>query len=279
VTTPQIVPADLWGPPRPPRAYGALDLGFAALVLLAVQTVAGLASLAYELGAAGTDASQVMDSSLVLLTGMVSMWAVFCGWPWVVARRLGAGLTAVVGPWVTGHSGALRTVAVSVGLGLALRAVSLLVDQAAAAAGWTVEGNSDWLTTDRPWLVGAVLLLGAAVIGPVAEEVFFRGLAMRSIRQTLQRRWAGGSPRSLTAASVLVSSVLFGLAHASTLDADGAVTNPLTASGVYVVAQTATIGAVLAVLALRRGLVASCAAHVAFNTTGVLLLLATAGAA
>ena len=72
-----------------------------------------------------------------------------------------------------------------------------------------------------PMLAGVVLLpskdfdwdlvLGSAVIGPIAEELLFRGFLFRHLR-----RFAGWS----LPVAVLVSSILFGLAHVRNIDFD-----------------------------------------------------------
>lgn len=275
-TTPAAVDwsrADLWGPARAPRPFGALDLGAGVLALIVAQVVIGGGALAYELYVNATDAADVANTTLVLLTGMGSMWAVFLGWPAVAARRLGQRMRDLIGPWAmrTGRA-QLRVLAWAVGVALALRAASIGVDLLAAHLGWGVEGNSGWMTAERAWWAAAAVLLGGAVVGPIAEEVFFRGLALRSIAATLTRR-TRASARVVSVTAVVLSSIAFGLPHASTVDASGALTSPLTASGFYVLAQTTLIGAVLGVIAVRKGLAAACAAHVTFNSVGVLLMV------
>lgn len=275
MTAPAWGRADLWGPPRPPRPFGALDIATGAAALLAAQVAFGAAALAYELTVRGTDPTEAANATSVLLIGMAAMWAVFLGWPAVAARRTGAAVTALIGPWTAqvSRAGALRALGGAVALAVALRAASIGLDLLASGAGWAVEGNSSWMTADRAAWATAAVLLGGAVVGPIAEEVFFRGLALRSIQASLQRRWAS-RPRAVSVLAVVLSSIAFGLPHASTIGADGAVTSPLSASGMYVLAQTTLIGAVLGVLALRKGLAAACAAHVTFNGLGVMLIMA-----
>lgn len=265
--------ADLWGPARPPRPFGAWDLGAGVLALIIAQVAIGGGALAFELYVHGTDPADVANTTLVLLTGMASMWAVFLGWPAVAARRVRVAMRDLVGPWAMRTGAAqLRVVGWAVGVALALRAASIGVDLLAAHLGWGVEGNSGWMTAERAWWASTAVLLGGAVVGPIAEEVFFRGLALRSIAASLTRR-ARSSPRVVSATAIILSSIAFGLPHASTVDASGALTSPLTASGMYVLAQTSLIGAVLGVIAMRKGLAAACVAHVTFNSVGVLLMV------
>lgn len=58
-----------------------------------------------------------------------------------------------------------------------------------------------------PAWVGAGLWLGAALIAPVAEEMFFRGLVQTFLLETLGSRWA----------AIALASVLFGAVHVSQL--------------------------------------------------------------
>ncbi|WP_251151301.1 CPBP family intramembrane glutamic endopeptidase [Cellulosimicrobium sp. Marseille-Q4280] len=264
--------ADLWGPAPAPRPFGALDLGAGVLALIVAQVVIGGGALAIEL-AGGTDPADVANTTFVLLTGMASMWAVFLGWPAVAARRVGTAMRDLIGPWAMRHGAAqLRVLGWAVAVALMLRALSIGVDLLAAHLGWGVEGNSGWMTAERAWWASAAVLLGGAVVGPIAEEVFFRGLALRSIAASLTRR-ARLNPRVVSVTAIVLSSIAFGLPHASTVDASGALTSPLSASGIYVLAQTTLIGAALGVIAVRKGLAAACAAHVTFNSVGVLLMV------
>lgn len=97
------------------------------------------------------------------------------------------------------------------------------------------------------------LLASVAVGAPIVEELFFRGLLLRS----LQRRMPD-------AAAVAVSAVVFGLAHGSTLPAEAVV---------LVIISLTAFGAVLAFLALRTGrLGPGIVAHAVFNLFTVLYL-------
>ena len=83
-------------------------------------------------------------------------------------------------------------------------AVTVVTGLILAAAGHSVSGNTQVLKQQQghPW---HVLLVGAgAVIGaPIFEELFFRGLVLRSLASRLPYGRA-----------VLIQGVLFGLAHA-----------------------------------------------------------------
>ncbi|MDQ4070068.1 MAG: CPBP family intramembrane metalloprotease, partial [Actinomycetota bacterium] len=107
---------------------------------------------------------------------------------------------------------------------------------------------------DRSTGASYVGLLVAVVVGaPIVEELFFRGLLLRS----LQRRFSPGL-------AVAISSVVFGLAHFSPL--------PFRAV-ILVMVSLSVFGAVLAILAVRTGrLGPSIVAHATFNLFTILYL-------
>lgn len=103
--------------------------------------------------------------------------------------------------------------------------------------------------TDRAGSPGSVLLLflTVAVGAPLAEEVLFRGLLLRSI----EKRWSLGI-------AVVASSVVFGAGHLEPLQFV-----PLTCAGL-----------IFGLLAARTGrLGPAIVAHMAFNATTVALLV------
>lgn len=90
--------------------------------------------------------------------------------------------------------------------------------------------------------VALVIVVGA----PIMEELFFRGLLLRSVRSSLARMGATTS----SALAVVISGLVFGLAHFEKLQFPGLV----------------VVGIILGVLALRtRRLGMSIAAHMGFN--------------
>lgn len=96
---------------------------------------------------------------------------------------------------------------------------------------------------------GLVLLAVCVVIGsPLVEELFFRGLLLRSLARRFSPRWA-----------VAISALAFGVVHGQPLQFLGLV----------------AFGVVLGVLALRSGrLGPGLVAHAAFNAATVVLLVA-----
>lgn len=98
---------------------------------------------------------------------------------------------------------------------------------------------------------GGIALIAACIVfgAPVVEELFFRGLLQRSAARRLGPRWA-----------IAISAVGFGLAHFQPVQLLGLV----------------AFGVVLGVLVQRSGrLGPSLVAHMAFNATTVVILVAT----
>lgn len=246
--------ADLWGPPRPVRPLGVRDLLVGVgLILLAQLLATGVGLWQVRTGAASTVADVTTDP-VVLVSGLVLLWAAFIGSPALTARRLREPMLKVI---AFGKASA-KAVLWGVGIGLALRAGSIGVGILAEKSGMAVGENSSWLTSVDSTAVLVLLVVGAAFIGPVMEELFFRGLALRAV---LASRLVPAQARTLLA--VVLSSALFGVSHFTSADA----------AGLFVIVQTGLLGALFAVLALRDGLTKPIAAHVAFNTSGVILLL------
>nr|MBA3303816.1 CPBP family intramembrane metalloprotease [Acidimicrobiia bacterium] len=93
----------------------------------------------------------------------------------------------------------------------------------------------------------ALLVLMVAVIAPLLEELFYRGLWLRAIERRFGR-----------VVAVVGSSVLFGAAHLQPFDFPA----------------LAGFGAIAAVLTVRSGRLGPALwAHVAFNLTAVISLL------
>jgi hypothetical protein len=164
------------------------------------------------------------------------------------------------GSWAAiGIRATWRTLVIGAGAGVLLYGV--VASAVGSAVIWILERLSsapvetpaqvpDDLTTAGS--VGAIVL--AVVLAPVTEEVFFRGILYRSVRD-----------RAGVAVGVAVSSLLFGAVHL--VSADGA--------SVWVLPLVMTVtGVALALLYERSAnLVVPVAAHVAFNAIGITLIL------
>jgi membrane protease YdiL (CAAX protease family) len=259
----QLAPPDswsgvgLWGPPVPRRTWGARDVAAGVGWLLGANLVLAVGVVGWML-AAGPDAplTGLATNPVVLVAGLVTLWAVFTAVPVRVSRRYGTGsLSGDFGWRVPGRGDWMPGVKV----GLVLRAADLALGWVALELGWAAGDNSAWLVAPRAWALTALFLLGAAVIAPALEELFFRGFVLRALARSPRF-----TPRASTVLAIAVSSVVFGALH----------TTALNVSGLYVVVVTAAAGAVLAVLATRRGNLGACiAAHIVFNSTGVIGVL------
>jgi membrane protease YdiL (CAAX protease family) len=105
-------------------------------------------------------------------------------------------------------------------------------------------------------LIGFGIFATFVVIGaPLVEELFFRGLVLRSIERRLGQIWA-----------ITLSGVVFGLAHVQDLPTDALV---------LAMVSLAAVGVVFAILAVRTGrLGAGMVAHLTFNLYTVVILVA-----
>ena len=229
--------------PRPPR-WGLGDFlagvfgGYALASLAAALWVAITGET--ELGLAGQAFSQAG-----LWTGMV-------GTALLASRRKGAGTLAedfgLRARWSDLGVGLLIALAVQL---LALPAIAYLLRPLLGEP--EVSGPVEELLDQSKGLAFLGLVLSVAVGAPIVEELFFRGLLLRSLQRRL-----GNAP------AVVLSAVAFGIAHGSALPLDAVV---------LVMLSLTVFGAVLAVLALRTGrLGPSIVAHSVFNLFTILYL-------
>ena len=232
--------------PRPPR-WGLGDFlvgvfgGYALASLIAAIWYA--VSGDDELDLAGQAVSQ-----MGLWTGMV-------GAAVVASHRKGAGTLAedfgLRGKWSDVGLGLLVALAVQI---LVLPGIAYLLRPLLGEP--EVSGPVQDLLDKSQGLAFVGLILSVAVGAPIVEELFFRGLLLRS----LQRRvpdWA----------AVVVSAVAFGIAHGSALPVEGVL---------LVMISLTAFGAILAIMAIRTGrLGASIVTHAVFNLFTLLYLTFT----
>lgn len=147
-------------------------------------------------------------------------------------------------------------VPVGLGAGLGAQVVLLVVITALYRAVGVdldkVGTSAQELTASATDVLGVVLLVAiVAVAAPVFEELFYRGLWLRAV----ERRWG-------TAWAVMLSSLVFGAIHFQIYDFPALV----------------GFGVVAALLTVRTGRLGPAIwAHVAFNLTAVVSLLAGLG--
>lgn len=200
------------------------------------------------LAAAGYHQGDDLSLTLIALT-YPPLWLGFVGAPVWAARTKGAGVVRDFGLRV-------RALDVPVGAVAGVVAQVLLVPLVSLPALWLTNSTADDLSKPARELADKAVGPGGAVLffvivglcAPVAEELFFRGLLLRSLeKKGLGRWWA-----------LAISSLAFAATHFQPLQFLG----------------LATAGAVFGFLAQRSGrLGPSIVAHMAFNTTAVVALL------
>lgn len=219
------------------------------LVASLVLSVAVIAATAATGG--DVDALDLGPYAISLL--VVGNIAAFFGVPWLATRRKGLrSLRDDFGLW-------LRPVDLAIGLGFGIGGligagiVGSLID-----AAFGVEETTTNIPVDALGGAGEVIAFFAAVaiVTPVIEELFFRGLLYRSL---LKRKMS-------TAASIAVATTVFVLPHLTAAES--------VASLVSLAASIAVLGLAfqLAAHVTNRRLGAAIVAHVVVNGTAVLAL-------
>jgi membrane protease YdiL (CAAX protease family) len=232
-------------PPLPPVRWGMGDAAVGYLVANVFSLIAAVAVLSAT-GYLEDDGSSSDDIPLTLTALLqVPLWLGYFGAPWYAAKYKGNGLVRDFGL-------RMRWVDVPVGLGIGLATqVGLAIVYAPIARALGIEdvgAAAQELTDKAKDPLGIVLLFLIVAIGaPIIEEIFFRGLVMRSIEN-----------RFGTVAAVIGSGIFFGIIHFQPADAP-----PLI-----------VVGIVLAVLTVRTGRLGPAIwAHVFFNATAATLLV------
>jgi membrane protease YdiL (CAAX protease family) len=240
---PQPIPVS---PERSVIRWGLGDV----LIGLGLWLVGGIvASIVLIATGDGSDTSLTELSLGALTISLVCGWPGFLGWPVVAtywkgqrSLRLDFGLD-------------LRPVDLAWGL---LGGVIALVLSTLGGILWMLissdpsPSNTEFLPTKPSVLTAFVIFFLVAICTPVVEELFFRGLFLRS----LGRRWN-------LATAVIISSLVFGLFHAQ---------GDTWGQAAFIVGVTATYGAVFALLVIRANgrLGPSIVAHICVNAVGVL---------
>jgi len=108
-----------------------------------------------------------------------------------------------------------------------------------------------------------LILIAAAVLAPVAEELFFRGFALTAWLRDL------GPNRAL-----LRASLLFAIVHIANVDVEPGQAGVGLAQALIQFSVILPVGAVLGLLFLQRGMIAAIAGHMAYNGLALALYLA-----
>lgn len=248
------VNADVPTESLPPTRWGVGDALLGLLIANAAALFLGVAILAAT-GYVEEGADGELPLTMIAIL-QVPLWAGYLGMPLYAARRKGNGVVADFGLRMEGWD-VLK--GIGAGLGTQLIAIPLLyvlIFAITDALGWEYDQDlsevARELTDKATDPVGVVLLvLIVAIAAPVIEELFFRGLLLRSIEKRSGPTWA-----------LWVSSLIFGAVHLQLLQFPA----------------LTLIGLVLGWLTLRTGRLGPAIwAHIAFNTVATVTLLADAG--
>ncbi len=220
--------------------------GRASLYALAGFLAGLVAGVAMALGAAALDLPDVA----VLLANLAGLWSGLFGACWLASRRHGTGdLRRDYGLRIGSaevRRGLLMSVAARVAGAVAV-APLVLISERVVGGNSAVYGEVD--TSPATFAVFAlVVVLGA----PLVEELFFRGLLLRSLSSVMSAGAALGT-----------QAALFGVAHLSPL---------LGLANLSVFAVIGAAGLVFGITARDRGLGTSVVAHAAFNLVSVAFL-------
>lgn len=175
----------------------------------------------------------------------LGLWLGLVGAPVLAARRKGSGRVA------DDFGYRFRWSDVALGVGAAAAAQFVVLPLAALVlvpvlGRPEVSGPVEDLVDRAAGPAFAVLLLTTVVGAPLVEELFFRGLLLRSLQGRFGTGWA-----------VAGQSVLFGVSHPNNLPA---------AAVVLIMVSIAALSAMLALLVVRTGrLGPAIVAHAAFN--------------
>jgi membrane protease YdiL (CAAX protease family) len=220
------------------------------LIGLALWLVGGIvASIVILTTGDGSDTSLTELSLGALTISLVCGWPGFLGWPvvatyWKGQRSLRLDFGLVVRP-------------IDLAWGLLGGFVALVLSSLGGIIWMLISSdpspsNTEFLPTKPSVLTAFVIFFLVAICTPIVEELFFRGLFLRS----LGRRW------NLVTA-VIISSLVFGLFHAQ---------GDTWGQAAFIVGVTAIYGAVFAFLVIRANgrLGPSIVAHICVNAVGVL---------
>lgn len=168
-------------------------------------------------------------------------------------------------------------IAIGIGVGIGMRLFTVgLTLITIGLTGYRPEHGNFILPAEPLWIALNGVLIGV-IVAPIVEELFFRGLLMRSVRNRVLRSKgrtqpvSSGIQRLAVRISVLVSAGAFMLLHLYQAD-------NLTFA-IILAGSTFTVGLVNALVAARTGrLGGGIIAHIFFNGSAVLLAIAASGA-
>ena len=210
---PVLPGAASYGPPNPfspnpaaePGSWTMLDLFSGLGLMLVASTVFALPFQLWDLS----------PTAALLLAGLAPIWlGILVQTRWSVRRR-GSG------SWRTDLGLRFRWVDLAIGLGVGIGAriaagvVTLLTTDVDNPG----RGNLDPIVGSLDGVALAlVMIFGVSIIGPVVEEIFFRGLLIRSAVDTIRRSRPSWSVPQVNRMSIGLSAVLFLAIHLPEFD-------------------------------------------------------------
>jgi uncharacterized protein len=239
-------PADVERWRRPVR-WGLTDVVVGLFVAQLTATVGGVLILVAT-GHTGEDGLDTAPLAVLFLL-QLPLWLGYLGWTWFTSRTKGHGIGDDFGLHATARD---AVVGLAAGIGTQMVLVPLLYipilllwsDQDPGAVA------QDLVDRAAGPLDAVVLVVLVVVCAPIIEEIFYRGLVLRSFENKLGTGWA-----------VALSALLFGAIHLQLLQFPA----------------LALFGVVTALLTVRtRRLGPAIWAHVGFNATTVAVLLSSA---
>jgi membrane protease YdiL (CAAX protease family) len=227
--------------PEPRWGFGDAAIGFVVALVLS------FVSASIVLAITGEDDTDGLSITWMTVAN-TGLWAGLVGSAWFVTRRKGNGLVRDLGLRIEA-----RDVPVGVFWGLLsqLVIVPLIyvpIIQFTSITWDDVSEPARDLSDRASGPVGvAVLVFFVAICAPICEEIFYRGLVLRSLERSIGV-WPG----------IVLTGVIFGAAHLQPIQ----------------FLPLAVFGGILSWLVIRSGrLGVSIAAHMTFNTIAVVTLL------
>ena len=164
--------------------------------------------------------------------------------------------------WATEYGLSFKLIDVVWGIGIALLMRAGVFALQTLIMGMPSPGAGNGIQIDRNFLPMLLGLIVPVLIAPVIEEMFFRGLLLRSLGNQLEA-WKV-SPRISVVIAILVSSALFGAVHILNMPSGPFV--------LFVFSYTAIFGIALAILSTATGRIGGAiVAHVIFNALVLVL--------
>jgi len=238
-------PADADEASRPKPRWGLGDVILGLVVGLVLSSI--LAGI--WLGASGDEELSIGGKAF----SQMGLWIGLVGSVVLATRRKGSGSLTIDFGWAFRWTDVPLGVAVGIGAQLVIiPGVAILLRPLLGEP--EVSGPVKELVAEANGIAVVVLILIAVVGAPLVEELFFRGLLLRSIEKRLGPVWA-----------IVGSSVFFGLAHPQDLGFKGQT---------MVMVALAAFAVALATLAVKtRRLGPSIVAHATFNLISLAVAL------